>query len=245
MNSIQWCNSIYRAKLYKTQNCEKWLVTSLRWQYNEHDSVSNHQPHDCLLNRLFGHRSKKISKLRVTGLCEGNSWVVGELPAQRASNADNDSIWWRHHVGGLYQARYFVAAYLKIPVTNSRRSVCVREEHRLFISRAWTRIRIRAWISNYTHLKEWDLTHWGLRKMAAISRTIFSSAFPWTQTFEFQITFHWILYQKDYKPLSESMLICCTDRYMRHSVSMSYQSTRALTSWGGLGGIIRWNQGID
>ena len=33
--------------------------------------VSNHQPHDCLLNRLFRHRSKKTSKLRVTGLCEG------------------------------------------------------------------------------------------------------------------------------------------------------------------------------
>ena len=32
--------------------------------------------------------SKKTSKLRVTGLCEGNSPVTGEFPAQRASNAD-------------------------------------------------------------------------------------------------------------------------------------------------------------
>ena len=31
---------------------------SLRWRHNEHDSVSNHQPHDCLLNRLFERRSK-------------------------------------------------------------------------------------------------------------------------------------------------------------------------------------------
>ena len=60
--------------------------------------VSNHQPHDCLLNRLFRHRSKKTSKLRVTGLCEGNSLGTGEFPAQRASNAENVSIWWRHHV---------------------------------------------------------------------------------------------------------------------------------------------------
>ena len=30
----------------------------------------NHQPHDCLFNRLFRRRSKKTSKLRVTGLCE-------------------------------------------------------------------------------------------------------------------------------------------------------------------------------
>ena len=42
-------------------------------------------------------RSKKISKFRVTGLCRGNS-LTGEFPAQRASNAENDSIWWRHHV---------------------------------------------------------------------------------------------------------------------------------------------------
>ena len=45
----------------------------LRWRHNDHDSVSNHQPHDCLLNRLFRRRSKKTSKLRVTGLCVGNS----------------------------------------------------------------------------------------------------------------------------------------------------------------------------
>ena len=47
--------------------------SSLLWRHNEHDSVSNHQPHDCLLNRLFRRRSKKTSKLRVTGLCVGNS----------------------------------------------------------------------------------------------------------------------------------------------------------------------------
>ena len=41
--------------------------------------------------------SKKTSKLRVTGLCEGNSLVTGEFPAQRASNAENVSIRWRHH----------------------------------------------------------------------------------------------------------------------------------------------------
>ena len=49
------------------------LVISLHWRHNDHDDVSNHQPHGCLLNRLFWRRSKKTSKLRVTGLCEGNS----------------------------------------------------------------------------------------------------------------------------------------------------------------------------
>ena len=70
---------------------------TLQWRQNGRDSVSNHQPHDCLLNCLFRRRSKKISKLRVTGLCVVNSPGTGEFPAQRASNAENVSIWWRHH----------------------------------------------------------------------------------------------------------------------------------------------------
>ena len=41
--------------------------TTLQWRQNERDGVSNHQPHDCLLNHLFRRRSKKASKLRVTG----------------------------------------------------------------------------------------------------------------------------------------------------------------------------------
>ena len=73
---------------------------SLQWRHNERDGVSNHKPHDCLLNRLFRRRSKKTSKLRVTGLCEGNSPVTDEFPAQRASNTENVSIWWRHHARG-------------------------------------------------------------------------------------------------------------------------------------------------
>ena len=40
---------------------------------------------------------KKTSKLRVTGLYEGNSPVTGEVTSQRASNAAKPSIWWRHH----------------------------------------------------------------------------------------------------------------------------------------------------
>ena len=73
-------------------------VSSLRWRRNGQCGVSNHQPHHCLLNRLFGCRSKKTSKLRITGLCAGNSAVTGEFPAQMASNVENVSIWWRHHI---------------------------------------------------------------------------------------------------------------------------------------------------
>ena len=41
--------------------------------------------------------SKKTSKRRVNGLCGRNSLVTSQFPAQRASNAENVSIWWRHH----------------------------------------------------------------------------------------------------------------------------------------------------
>ena len=74
-----------------------WIMDTLQWRHNGRDGVSNHQPHDCLLNRLFRRRSEKTSKLRVTDFCAGNSLVTGEFPAQRASNAENVFIWWRHH----------------------------------------------------------------------------------------------------------------------------------------------------
>ena len=46
-------------------------LKSLQWRHNDRHGVWNHQPHHYLLNRLFRHRSKKTSKLRVTGLCAG------------------------------------------------------------------------------------------------------------------------------------------------------------------------------
>ena len=71
---------------------EEWYIKikkSLHWRHNGQDGVPNHQPHNCLLNRLFWRGSKKTSKLRVTGLSEWNSHVTDEFPAQMASNAEN------------------------------------------------------------------------------------------------------------------------------------------------------------
>ena len=78
----------YRAKLLKS---------TLQWPYNERDGVSNHRHLHCLLNRLLRGRSKKRSKLHVTGLCKGNPPVTGWFPSQRTSNAENVSISWRHY----------------------------------------------------------------------------------------------------------------------------------------------------
>ena len=81
------------SRLLITSRCKG---CTLQWRHNELNGVSNHQPHDCLLNRLFRRRSKKTSKLLVTGLCVGNS--PGPVNStQRASYTENVSIWWRYH----------------------------------------------------------------------------------------------------------------------------------------------------
>ena len=65
-NNLQFSFVLLATTMYFTRQ-------PLRWRHNDHAGVSNHQPHGCLLNRLFGRRSKKTSKPRVTGLCAGNS----------------------------------------------------------------------------------------------------------------------------------------------------------------------------
>ena len=67
---------------------DDYVNWSLQRRHNGRGDVSNHQPHDCLLNRLFRRRSKKTSKLRVTGFYEGNLPVTSEFLAQRASKAE-------------------------------------------------------------------------------------------------------------------------------------------------------------
>ena len=57
----------------------------------------NHRRLDSLLSRLFRRISQKTPKLRVTGLCKGIPSVTCLFRSQRASNAENVSIWWRHH----------------------------------------------------------------------------------------------------------------------------------------------------
>ena len=101
------------------------IYVPLRWRHTEHDGVSKYRRHNCLLSRLFRRTSKKTSKLRVTGLCARNSSVAGEFPAQRASNTENVSIWWRHHVvskeQGAVSIRKTVLPGMAIPMLKIRR----------------------------------------------------------------------------------------------------------------------------
>ena len=55
---LQWC--ICLCLWPPSGWATAWLSQNgtLRWRHNGRDIVSNHQPHHCLLNRLFGRRSK-------------------------------------------------------------------------------------------------------------------------------------------------------------------------------------------
>ena len=92
-----WFDLSMTCRLLHTDVVASEQIVTSRWRHNWHDCVSNHQAPHCLLNRLFGCRSKNTSQLRVTGLCAGNSPETGEFPAQMSSNAENASISWRHH----------------------------------------------------------------------------------------------------------------------------------------------------
>ena len=88
----------------------------LQWRHNGRDSVSNHQPQHCLLYGLF-RRRWNIQAPRHWPLCgefTSDRWT----PAQMASNAENVSIWWRHH-GGV--------SFLRIQTTYLNCSVVVLE----------------------------------------------------------------------------------------------------------------------
>ena len=139
------------------------VTSSLRWRRNGRDSASNHQPHDCLLNRLFRRRSKEISKLCVTGLCAGNSPGTGEFPAQMASNAENVFIWWRHHVGNMESAESSSSPNkARIYTDHEIQHLLVFNLLDKFSYKAWPGTALTnmdlmpAWLSNRTPSKVWD-----------------------------------------------------------------------------------------
>ena len=90
-------------------------IVPFKWRHNERDGVWNHQPHDCLFNRLSRRRSKRIPMLHVTGLCAGNSPVTDEFPAQKASYTESVSIWWRHHVLVIFRLQHQRERSIAVP----------------------------------------------------------------------------------------------------------------------------------
>ena len=97
--NISWCYVMFSVFVWAAflHHYNDVIMSAMAPQITSHISG--------LLNGLFRRGSKTTSKLRVTGLCEGNSPVTGEFPAQRACNAENVSIWWRHHV--IFRRQHF------------------------------------------------------------------------------------------------------------------------------------------
>ena len=67
----------FRVVSYWLASIKIYNLKSFQWRHNGHDGVSNHQPHDCLLNRLFRYRSKKTSKPASLAFVRGiHGWPV-------------------------------------------------------------------------------------------------------------------------------------------------------------------------
>ena len=102
-------------------------------------------------------RSKKTWKLCVTGICVGNSPVTDEFPAQRASNPENGSIWWRHHgksesASVYYPASNVLNASIHWYVQNSTDQNChLAADWSHLIMAAERRVQLRA---------GWQDQHW-------------------------------------------------------------------------------------
>ena len=77
------------------------------------------------------------TKFRVTGLRASNSPVTGEFHTQRVSNAENVSIWWRHHSQGNFSVIFLLMRmsirwptmtrvnFLKLSASSSIHQPCV------------------------------------------------------------------------------------------------------------------------
>ena len=99
----------YRRIVHLAGIFEKHRLSNYRWQpishpqgralcrHKECDGISNHRRLHRFLKHLLKCKSKKTSKLHVTGLCKGNPPLTGRFSTQKASNAKNVSIWWSHH----------------------------------------------------------------------------------------------------------------------------------------------------
>ena len=85
-HQCQWIETAPSAETLKitshnvTGKVNRWsrFGLKLQWRHNRHGGVSNHQPHQCLFNRLFERRSKKTSKLTVMAFVReftGDRWI--------------------------------------------------------------------------------------------------------------------------------------------------------------------------
>ena len=118
-----------------------WIITHVNsfqrdqkhWRHNGRDGVSNHQPHDCLLNRLFRLRSRKTPKLRITGFCARNSPVNSphKWPVTRKMFPFNVVIM------NIFFFTYFIKFILWYNISRHRRAKCANRSEYLTSNQAY------------------------------------------------------------------------------------------------------------
>ena len=91
---------------------------------------------------------KETSKSALLVVCEGNSPVTGEFPAQRASNAEKASMWWRHHEladSVMYTSRNSVFDVNEFNWVTDSGSVQNRQ-----LAPGWPTVRVPVWLRGRT-----------------------------------------------------------------------------------------------
>ena len=89
--SVHWVDVIFSSNQYYGYwwpgDARSKGNSSLQWRHNERDGVSNHQPHDCLLNPFIQAQIKEnIKALRHRPLCwefTGDRWIPHKGPVTR------------------------------------------------------------------------------------------------------------------------------------------------------------------
>ena len=89
--------SFTNARIFRVEVGSKQSVHHSYRVFHYSDVIMRTMASPSFTQLLFQTQMKGKPKLRITGLCAGNSPVTGEFPAQKACNAENISFWWRHH----------------------------------------------------------------------------------------------------------------------------------------------------
>ena len=101
----------------------------LQWRHNERNGVSNHRRFDCLFTQPFVQAQIKEN---IKAPRHWPLWAVtGGFPSQRASNAKDVSIWWRH-------CDHSIVPLLLLPLTDGVVSIPDNASYRKTSKNSWT-----------------------------------------------------------------------------------------------------------
>ena len=79
--------------------CMYIFHSSLQWRHNEHDVVSNHQPHDCVYSSVYSGADQSKYKISASlAFVKGIHRRPVNSPHKGPVTRKMFPFWWRHHV---------------------------------------------------------------------------------------------------------------------------------------------------